>query len=74
MALLPTGQRTGVADLLFAVTTLKPLVNMERKDLFIAKCIKLSVPDIFVCQRVKKEFGGHLLRKVIVNCSAKCGF
>lgn len=48
MALLPTGQRTGVADLLFAVTTLKPLVNMEQKDLFIAKCIKLSGVDIFV--------------------------
>lgn len=74
MALLPTGQRTGVADLLFAVTTLKPLVNMERKDLFIAKCIKLSEADIFVCQRLGKEFSGHLLLKVIVNYSVKCGF
>ncbi|ERB66034.1 hypothetical protein N779_06830 [Vibrio coralliilyticus OCN008] len=74
MALLPTGQRTGFVELPFAVTTLKPLVNMEQKDLFIAKCIKLSGVDIFVWQRLGKEFSAHLLRKVIVNYSVKCGF
>ncbi|ANW25941.1 hypothetical protein BA953_17285 [Vibrio coralliilyticus] len=40
MALIPTGQKTGVAELPFAVTTLKPLVNMKQKDLFISKVYK----------------------------------
>lgn len=37
MALIPTGQKSGVAELPFAVTTLKPLINMKQKDLFINK-------------------------------------
>jgi len=37
MALIPTGQKSGVVQLPFAVTTLKPLLNMKQKDLFINK-------------------------------------
>lgn len=37
MALIPVGQKKGVVQLPFAVTTLKPLVNMKQKDLFINK-------------------------------------
>lgn len=37
MALIPTGQKTGVVQLPFAVTSFKPLVNMKQKDLFISK-------------------------------------
>ena len=37
MALVPTGQKSGVVQLPFAVTTWKPLVNMKQKDLFISK-------------------------------------
>lgn len=40
MALIPTGQKTGVVELPFAVTTFKPLVNMKQKDLFISKVYK----------------------------------
>ncbi len=37
MALIPTGQKTGVVQLPFMVTTWKGLVNMKQKDLFIKK-------------------------------------
>lgn len=37
MALIPTGQKTGVVQLPFAVTSLGFLVNMKQKDLFISK-------------------------------------
>ncbi|MGB0899979.1 MAG: hypothetical protein ACPGSN_12035, partial [Psychrobium sp.] len=37
MALVPTGQKTGVVQLPFVVTSWKPLVNMKQKDLFISK-------------------------------------
>ncbi|WP_413701608.1 hypothetical protein ACLKMH_08495 [Psychromonas sp. KJ10-10] len=37
MALIPTGQKSGVIQLPFAVTTFKPLINMKQKDLFISK-------------------------------------
>ena len=40
MALIPVGQKKGVVQLPFAVTTLKPLVNMKQKDLFIGKIYK----------------------------------
>ncbi|WED27568.1 FAD-dependent oxidoreductase [Vibrio sp. DW001] len=36
-ALIPTRQKSGVAELPFAVTTFKPLINMKQKDLFIKK-------------------------------------
>lgn len=37
MALVPTGQQTGVVQLPFMVSTWKVLVNMKQKDLFISK-------------------------------------
>lgn len=37
MALIPIGQRDGVVQLPFAVTTLRSLVGMKQKDLFINK-------------------------------------
>lgn len=37
MALVPTGQKTGVVQLPFMVTTWSGLVNMKQKDLFISK-------------------------------------
>lgn len=37
MALIPVGQKQGVVQLPFAVTTLNMLVNMKQKDLFINK-------------------------------------
>lgn len=37
MALVPTGQKTGVVQLPFMVSTWKALVNMKQKDLFISK-------------------------------------
>ncbi|PMH31218.1 hypothetical protein BCU71_13965 [Vibrio lentus] len=37
MALIPTGPKSGVAEMPFAVTTFKPLLNMKQKDLFINK-------------------------------------
>lgn len=37
MALIPIGQQKGVVQLPFAVTTLKPFVNLKQKDLFIGK-------------------------------------
>ncbi len=37
IALIPTGQKSGVAELPFAVTTFKSLINMKQKDLFIKK-------------------------------------
>lgn len=37
MALVPTGQKTGVVQLPFMVSTWKALVNMKQKDLFIGK-------------------------------------
>jgi len=37
MALIPTGQKTGVVQLPFAVTSLSFMVNMKQKDLFISK-------------------------------------
>jgi len=37
MALVPTGQETGVVQLPFMVSTWKTLVNMKQKDLFIGK-------------------------------------
>jgi NADH dehydrogenase FAD-containing subunit len=40
MALIPVGQKYGVVQLPFAVTTLKMLVNMKQKDLFISKMYK----------------------------------
>lgn len=40
MALIPTGTKTGVVQLPFAVTSCKALVNMKQKDLFIAKTYK----------------------------------
>lgn len=40
MALIPTGQKTGVVQLPFAVTTLQALVNMKQRDLFINKIYK----------------------------------
>ncbi|MGB1239468.1 MAG: NAD(P)/FAD-dependent oxidoreductase [Pseudomonadales bacterium] len=40
MALIPTGQRSGVVQLPFAVTTWQMLVNMKQKDLFITKTYK----------------------------------
>lgn len=40
MALIPVGQKHGVVQLPFAVTTLKMLVNMKQKDLFISKMYK----------------------------------
>ena len=35
MALIPTGQKSGVIQLPFAVTTANFLVNIKQKDLFI---------------------------------------
>jgi NADH dehydrogenase FAD-containing subunit len=40
MALVPTGQKTGVVQLPFMVSTWKGLVNMKQKDLFISKTYK----------------------------------
>ncbi|HCH23234.1 MAG TPA: hypothetical protein DE179_02950 [Oceanospirillaceae bacterium] len=40
MALIPTGQKTGVVQLPFAVTSLSFMVNMKQKDLFISKIYK----------------------------------
>ncbi len=40
MALIPVGQKRGVVQLPFAVTTLKQLVNLKQKDLFIGKIYK----------------------------------
>ncbi len=40
MALIPTGQTTGVVQLPFAVTSMKFMVNMKQKDLFISKIYK----------------------------------
>lgn len=40
MALVPTGQKTGVVQLPFAVSTWKHLVNLKQKDLFISKTYK----------------------------------
>ncbi|WP_298445715.1 FAD-dependent oxidoreductase [uncultured Ferrimonas sp.] len=37
MALVPTGQETGVAQLPFITTTWRTLLNMKQKDLFISK-------------------------------------
>lgn len=37
MALVPTGQKTGVVQLPFMVSTWKMLVNLKKKDLFISK-------------------------------------
>ena len=37
MALIPTGQKTGVVQMPFMVTSLGMLVNMKQKDLFISK-------------------------------------
>jgi NADH dehydrogenase FAD-containing subunit len=37
MALVPTGQKTGLVQLPFGVTTLRFMVNMKQKDLFISK-------------------------------------
>jgi NADH dehydrogenase FAD-containing subunit len=37
MALVPTGPKTGLGQLPFAVTKAKWMVNMKQKDLFIAK-------------------------------------
>ncbi|KZN48565.1 NAD(P)/FAD-dependent oxidoreductase [Pseudoalteromonas luteoviolacea] len=37
MALVPTGQETGIVQLPFMVSTWKPLVNIKQKDLFISK-------------------------------------
>ncbi len=37
MALVPTGQKTGVVQLPFMVSTWKMLVNLKQKDLFISK-------------------------------------
>lgn len=37
MALVPTGQKTGVVQLPFMVSTWKGLVNLKQKDLFISK-------------------------------------
>lgn len=37
MALVPTGQKSGVVQFPFAVSAWKPLVNMKQKDLFIKK-------------------------------------
>lgn len=40
MALIPTGQNSGIMQLPFAVTTLNLLVNIKQKDLFINKIYK----------------------------------
>ncbi len=40
MALIPIGQDRGVVQLPFAVTTMKLLVNLKQKDLFINKIYK----------------------------------
>ncbi len=40
VALIPTGQKSGVVELPFMVTTFSPLVNMKQKDLFISKVYK----------------------------------
>lgn len=40
MALIPVGQKEGVVQLPFAVTTLRLLVGMKQKDLFISKIYK----------------------------------
>ena len=40
MALVPTGQKTGVVQLPFGVSTWKHLVNIKLKDLFITKTFK----------------------------------
>ncbi len=40
MALIPVGQRQGVVQLPFGVTTLNAVVNMKQKDLFIGKVYK----------------------------------
>lgn len=40
MALIPTGQNSGVMQLPFAVTTLNVLINIKQKDLFINKIYK----------------------------------
>ncbi|KZN39271.1 hypothetical protein N480_00150 [Pseudoalteromonas luteoviolacea S2607] len=37
MALVPTGQETGIVQFPFMVSTWKPLVNIKQKDLFISK-------------------------------------
>ncbi|MCG7530295.1 FAD-dependent oxidoreductase [Psychrobium sp. MM17-31] len=40
MALIPTGQRSGVVQLPFMVTTWNGLVNIKQKDLFVSKMYK----------------------------------
>jgi len=40
IVLVPTGRKSGLVQLPFAVTTLKFLVNMKQKDLFILKAYK----------------------------------
>lgn len=40
MALVPTGQKTGVVQLPFMVSSCKALVNLKQKDLFISKTFK----------------------------------
>lgn len=40
MALIPIGQKRGLMQLPFAVTTLKMLINLKQKDLFISKMYK----------------------------------
>jgi len=40
MALVPTGRKSGLLQLPFAVTTLRCLVNVKQKDLFISKSFK----------------------------------
>ncbi len=40
VVLVPTGRKSGLVQLPFAVTTLKLLVNMKQKDLFILKAFK----------------------------------
>ena len=40
MALVPTGQKTGIVQLPFATNSWRALVNMKQKDLFISKTYK----------------------------------
>lgn len=40
MALVQTGQKTGVVQLPLAVSTWKCLVNLKQKDLFLSKTFK----------------------------------
>ncbi|MEH6345736.1 MAG: FAD-dependent oxidoreductase [Bermanella sp.] len=49
--LLPTGRKSGLAQLPFAVTTAKLLVNMKQKDLFISKTFK----DLGVKQTIHQD-------------------